>query len=429
MLALAVAGCLSKPPFQGPLNDDAPRDGNGSGTLTGVSVLGNGLADPIAVTGTEFELHFPQMGLSRITLPDRLTVGGVDVLGQLGGCSSEDAVGLAIYPVLSLSAHESPTNASSTPRVIAMGPAFAQVSVTWDAPFACPTTVLSATGTSTFTAFPDGRIVRDDRITPTTTMLAGGGAACGCGTASADYFVTSFLTLQDQYFNHMAWEDGLIHELVIPVPMPNDWIDQPNPGWVCLDGPEPSSGHRRVGITWPGPLPTSDTGGTRIKPNPASTTLIYDWLYAAPTVPTGERATQSAWFVGTGADATCDELTMAPMASAFARPRQLSALVDGASMMIALDQPTGIYVIDPITPAGNYSISVEVAVTGVPAGYAVSIVLASASPPRVTLGAVELVVERDYLWQQASRMSGGFVHTLWIAQPLAQGVQLAISAP
>lgn len=422
--SLAIAGCYSKPTFQG--DGDGGDDGGGSGTLAGVSVVGNGLSDPITVRGPEFELGFPDTSL--VHLPDRLMVGDVNVLGRIADCPNEDAVGFAVYPALSVSANEGPMGITSTPTVLAMGPAFGQVRVSFAASFVCsgPQTI---TGSATFTAFPDGRIVRSDRITPSTSTLSAGACGCGSATTGGDFFVTSFLTLQDQFFTQVTYDDGAVHQLAMPLP-PNDWIDTPNLTWACASGPDSRSGQRRVGVAWPGTSSTTMDNGTRIKPNPPSTTFLYDWLYGAVTVPSTEREMQTAWFVGTGMDAVCDATAMEPMATGFVRPRALDVLVDGTTPMTAtLERRSGIYVVTPGAPASRYEISVVSGLEGVPAGFAISVVLATAARPKAVLGSVALVEGRDFLWQQAANPTGGVAHTVWLATALDQGTRLTITAP
>jgi hypothetical protein len=180
-------------------------------------------------------------------------------------------------------------------------------------------------------------------------------------------------------------------------------------------------------MTWRGPIPqNTNTGGTRIKPTPPSTTMIYDWIYGAQSIPSGERTMETAWFLGTGTDALCDDATMGPMVNAFSTPRRLAVALDGGTMMaVPLDRRTGIYTIAPAMPVTSYAIRVE-ADAEVPAGAAISVLFDSSAAPRLVVDGVALVEGDDYL-RQVAMVSGRHVHTVWLAAPFGQTKQLTVT--
>jgi len=149
----------------------------------GVAVLATGCfsvpaydPDPLVTltedtTGTtvgtsSFSLHFA--GEGSFHFPDSLKLGGVEVMAHdlAQGCSEEDEVGVRLTPSARVSAHGEAQIARNTLTAVLPGPAIVQMRLEWATQFKCDST-RSPGGTSTFTVFPDGRILRHDVLADT----------------------------------------------------------------------------------------------------------------------------------------------------------------------------------------------------------------------------------------------------------------------
>src|SRR5439155_820438 len=114
-------------------------------------------------------------------------------------CPNESLVGIAIYPAGNASAdpQDQPFGRGGDIQVEAEGPFVAKVLVTFELQFTCFTDMQVMTGSSGFTLFPSGRIVRHDfDITPGQTTYPDRLGTCGCSTFTAgehpSYFFTSY---------------------------------------------------------------------------------------------------------------------------------------------------------------------------------------------------------------------------------------------
>jgi len=110
-------------------------------------------------------------------MPEHLLVQGgqVDLLGTDAHCQGESLVALEVEPAAAAAAGES---GRSDITVIAAGPAVAKIHVTYAVDYTCPDPQ-TLSGTTDFTIFPSGRIVREDSGQPSTGTLGKTGA-CGC---------------------------------------------------------------------------------------------------------------------------------------------------------------------------------------------------------------------------------------------------------
>src|SRR5262249_19773832 len=136
----------------------------------------------------QFTLEFASGGAK---MPQNLSIDGVNRLAE-GRGPNEGGIGIAGYPALLAAApmRGGDTTASSMLTVDMAGPAVARVKVDWTAPFPCNLAQHQAKGTSTFTIFPNGRIVRHDVTTPTTEALSVDANPCGC-SAESNFYLTS----------------------------------------------------------------------------------------------------------------------------------------------------------------------------------------------------------------------------------------------
>lgn len=160
-----AAGCFSVPPYEPKTRVSYTEAG------TGAIVAGT---DP----GNDFALRFADG--DGFHFPDALMIDGVDVMGHdpVQGCYREDETGLLIAPAPRISAHgpAEPVKSGLTP--VLHGPAVVQVKVDWTTKLTCDN-IHNPGGTSTFTVFLDGRIVRHDTIDdPDKSMLSPVSCAC-----------------------------------------------------------------------------------------------------------------------------------------------------------------------------------------------------------------------------------------------------------
>jgi hypothetical protein len=237
---LALGACVSVPPF----GDGVGFRPDGSGGT---------------IVGKNFALHFAGGGFA---FPDRLEVGGTNVLATRTTCNDEDGVGVAISPgfVASPSSTSTGSGGLTTPL---NGPAAVQVAVSWSGSFHCQFDD-TASGTSTFTAFPDGRIVRHDEMSiavPAGSDMSTCEASCSSQPAAAQFFVTSFFTFSDAVFTTLR---SNLDTVMLPA-QPGDGVAAGNA--ICLEG----SGHQ-VALAY-------DDARTRLrKPADGSFALTFDLL-------------------------------------------------------------------------------------------------------------------------------------------------------
>ena len=157
---LAIAGCASI--------DSAP------GLVTPAITVTN---DPVVVSGPALELDFSATGTH---MPDHLkSSDGTELLGSDDPCTGSSQIGFAVSPAVSAVAGMTGTGVQSTVSVVESGPVLAKVHVAFAVNYACPNAE-TLQGTSDFTIFPSGRIVREDlNVQPSTDTLEKTGT-CGC---------------------------------------------------------------------------------------------------------------------------------------------------------------------------------------------------------------------------------------------------------
>jgi len=166
--ALCATGCdlfadVSEPEHIGPKAESVAFDGE--------TISGRGVA-----------LKFAP---NNVRLPISLSYEGVELL-QSSGSECEQLAGVAIDPMETAVGDRMATNGTlaSTLTATLTGPAITQVVVTYELPYDCEGQQ-TLKGTSTFTMFPSGRIVRHDAmIEPATSGIAMSSiCAVRCGKA------------------------------------------------------------------------------------------------------------------------------------------------------------------------------------------------------------------------------------------------------
>lgn len=193
VVAFTSAACIKLAEFHpldatsdGRTADAAPPGecGNGGSGMATATMSGTA----ICAAGPGYALRFPASGFH---YPDQLRIGTHDVLGATPGCNEEDRIGMAAYPMPRFSADTPATGETATAAIVLGGPVVAKVAVnwTWHASTSCvPSGALS--GTSTFTLFPDGRLVRFDQLT---TPASNTHTMCDCSSGGQGFFVTAYV--------------------------------------------------------------------------------------------------------------------------------------------------------------------------------------------------------------------------------------------
>jgi hypothetical protein len=234
--AAVFAACLSVPPYSPPtLVSYAEADG-------GATVEADG-----------FQLHFA--GGSGFHFPDSLRYGSAELIGSdtAARCLDESGAGFLLFPTPRISGDAAATPNESTLTAVLRGPAVVQVRLDWNLRFACEPQRMPS-GTSTFTIFPDARIVRHDVLADTNQVRLSA-AACQCTTPTMSekdkFFVSSFWSFNNAGFVKAGALDGKRDpDAPVPLDYPLPTNKAPVTGYatVCLDGPIGAGYH--VASTW-----------------------------------------------------------------------------------------------------------------------------------------------------------------------------------
>lgn len=196
VLALAATGCLQiaefKPPGPGDAGGDSGVDGNPATPPTGVTAQkSDGV---IVMTGAFYELVFSSGGAG---FPSSLRIAGQQNLLQPTAECEQSGMGIQVDPAFVVDA----TRGSGTAEIVYAGGAVAQVRVPWTHVWQCDGATNTASGTSTFTGYPDGRIVRHDQMAfagSDTVMTTN--CTCNPGHDITSFSIRSYATLRDDGF-------------------------------------------------------------------------------------------------------------------------------------------------------------------------------------------------------------------------------------
>jgi hypothetical protein len=215
-----AAGCLSVPAYAPDVAVNYSDDEGGK------------------IVGKQFELQFAITGLR---FPIALKIDGEDVLGHEPGpsCLGEDEAGVLISPTPRLSPHGDAHVVTNQLAAVLTGPAVVQVKLDWSTRLDCNPD-RAPHGSSTFTAFPDGRIVRTDTFDDTGPELKTS-SDCACRRdvpESGGFQISTFWTIGRDKFR------DLITQSSIPVPAKGMTVGN-NERWSCFG--EPS---RSVAFGW-----------------------------------------------------------------------------------------------------------------------------------------------------------------------------------
>jgi hypothetical protein len=255
-VAVLATGCFSIPPFEPPNAVQYTEDGAGA-----------------LVAGDTFSLHFADG--PGFHFPDSLKIGGAEMIGNEPGreCFEESQIGLRIAPTRRITADNDAMHVTNQLASVLQGPAVVQVKLDWAIAFTCSGD-RRPSGTSTFTVFPDGRIVRYDQLGDASSPDVDGAGLCACDAAGVDFTVATFWTLARGAFRDLYRPD-------IPgkQPVPQGSEEVPNVDKTCVD-----DGTNRVAFAWPQLLNTS------IRGTPQLISFGRSFLVSESVLPGGARS-------------------------------------------------------------------------------------------------------------------------------------------
>lgn len=301
-LALLVTGCFSVPPY-------APEE-----AVTFTAAGAGGVVAGNLASSLPFELHFPDGDGFRF--PNALKIAGADVLGHDPGqaCSQADELGILFSPSPRISATGGAPRVTNILTPVLPGPAVVQMKLDWATRLQC-NGARSPGGTSTFTVFPDGRIVRYDKIAdPSSSEISG--TLCSCGEPQADFAISTFWTLARDAFSKFRYSG----EPDVMMPLPNAGAEiSNNPGWSCVD-----DGARQVVFAW------SNNNGVRIRGHDRLIQLGFQFMINASMLGAFSLEHGSALFIGRSTGCT-DAIARA---RAYHEPSMLT--VNGVTVPLSL---------------------------------------------------------------------------------------------
>lgn len=182
-----LAGCLSIPPYEPAVSVSYTESGTGG-----------------TAAGPGFALHFADG--DGFHFPDALLIDGTDVMGHepAPGCFAEDEAGIAFSPTPRISAHGGATPVMNQLVPVLRGPAVVQVKLDWTTGFKC-NPARTPGGSSIFTVFPDGRIVRYDTVVDPISSPVLVPDSCACDpmadpSVNEQFTITAFWTFAQQRF-------------------------------------------------------------------------------------------------------------------------------------------------------------------------------------------------------------------------------------
>ncbi len=232
MLVVAVtsAACIKLAEFH-PLGagsdaqtaDAAPPGvcGTGGSDMATATISGTS----ICAAGPGYVLRFPARGFH---YPDQLLIGTHDVLGASTACNEEADIGMEAYPLPPFAADSVASGETGSATIVLAGPVVAKVAVSWSwhPATTCVPGATPLTGTSTFTLFPDGRLVRFDQLS---AVASNNVSACDCGSGAQLFGVDAYIAFDP------AQSPVITDQTGATVP-PNTGAGSTPPELVCVSG-------------------------------------------------------------------------------------------------------------------------------------------------------------------------------------------------
>ncbi|HEX8108853.1 MAG TPA: hypothetical protein VF516_14070 [Kofleriaceae bacterium] len=334
------AACLTIQPYQGP----------GGPALVDYSVDGRGGA---TVTTPSLALHFA--GGSGFHFPDQLLIDNVDVMGHAASpCWSQSGTGISVVPMPRVSGDQVdaalPTMTSQLQAKLS-GPAVVQVEVDWTTRWTFPAGEMCSTnlnhipgGSSTFTVFPDGQIVRNDHLTdvnPGMEQIMPGQCVCpdtpmiGGELINNQFILNAFWTFDRTRFPEQI---GLGNN---PTPDPLGIAPDKivtNYSTICLNS---MGGKYQIASAWVLPPKTPDV-------SPLAAAYGYDTLLSLGVEKPGTPNLQFPWDVHGALILEQSSCTAAfNRAIAYTTPQKLAITSGSATADLVRSQLDGMYGGDP----------------------------------------------------------------------------------
>ena len=280
-MLLLAAGCFGKPGFtqRDAAGDDAPACTPSQPSAPGITM--DSATGPLVTMLGNVSIGFADE-LNRYPMPDRMSVGGLDVVGPREGCQYEDQIGVAVFPVYSIAAQMPPGTIHHLER-LHVGPAFTALQTVWNYPLPnCVGGATVGTGNTTWSIFPDGKIVRNDTITPTmTTDITS--MNCRCVNAT-DFLVTSYAAFRTQTLRALTFDNDATEQATLPVA-----AVYPSHRSACVT----TMNNGRIAMMWdridnmdPVPAPTRMRIGQMTPTGNNITAFVYDMVPSMPMVTT-----------------------------------------------------------------------------------------------------------------------------------------------
>jgi hypothetical protein len=248
------------------------------------------------VVGENFRFRLAADG---VHLPESLTFDTADATHELfqtsASCGDPQLVGTRLFPFDNARAGAKPMDFDEAANVVqenVVGRAMVQLIVDYALPYRCGGTQ-QYSGSSTFTVYPSGRIVRNDVVRPTAQMFDGNGCS-----ACAGAITPTFLPFLESYwlFNKDKGErievDNVGNDVTVVPGQPSDTVAS----CVKYGGPQPT---HYLGLRWIGANRATTVDETGIA-------FTYDHFTAQTntTISPAEQRATSVMVVG-AAPATC----------------------------------------------------------------------------------------------------------------------------
>jgi hypothetical protein len=236
ILAL-VGGCFTKP-------DPPPGVCGSQPSAPGLDVdLGPA---PVVRFPGNVELGFAS-DASTFPMPISLRVNGQELIATPESCNNEDQVGIAVYPAFSIAGNDAPpANSMKVLDRVLSGPAVTVFQTNWLYSYStCSATPTMGSGNTQWSMFPDGRIVRNDFILPTTmatVTAATSGCACSGAQGQMHFIVTSYTAFETSALTSVTADTQTMESTQVPAPMSTQ--TRSNRGCVR------ASGNGRVALRW-----------------------------------------------------------------------------------------------------------------------------------------------------------------------------------
>jgi hypothetical protein len=288
VLVLALAGCFGKPGFSGKdaaVTGDASHDGAIDTPIdmpacmpskpSAPGLMVNTASADTRVTFLDGSVVGFRNQLNRYPMPDRLVVAGQNLVATPEGCGYEDQIGVSAFPVYWIGTQSVTTGGITHGLDIdRVGPAYTLLRTQWTMPIDpdCGMPATMGAGNTAWAFFPDGKVVRNDTITPTVSAAITPSPMCNCSgaTGSPNFLITSYTTFEAASLAAVTRAGDLEQQMV-----PSTSVAARG---ACARGTDGG----KVALYWDVPGPAEPpTPPTRLRhdTNPGSSHRIFAFVY------------------------------------------------------------------------------------------------------------------------------------------------------